>query len=669
MNNPKISIIIPIYNVEDYLEETLNSLLNQTIIDDIEVLMIDDGSTDNSRYIIEKYALDYDNFHAFHKENGGQGVARNYGLEHAKGDYIHFLDSDDIITPDGYEKLYDVVSQGDYDFVVGNVYRFNRYNCREDNLFKNSFHGLKDNEIFTSINDNPPFVWDSITCNKLYKKEFLIEKDIKFLDMKIFFEDILFAMESYCKSNSFIFSDEYFYYWRYRDNRSSVTQQNNKNLKNFRDRLEITRLIQNLVEKYEFSDSTLNALYEKWLVHDLRMYIKKINTYPLDSIDGLLDEVLELLSVIPAEIKENLNSYSKIVYRMIENRDIDALLYFAPLEFELKKDPDMNLDLSEEYLSLIDFKHDSLDEELIAKKVGMDHDEENIIIDFEAKIYYLPSKHSHKIDAVLIDENDDESALEISNNQIILPFDLLKDKNSIRIKMKYCYDSHCKESYLVNTKRESIIFDNFDFEFGLGINRVLFINVREIKDEIIDIEKISFEDDSFILEGSSYKKFDSVMIENVITFEKITYPVTFDNQNFSFTIPYSDIVSSQIKKWELKSGHMMKVPNRITFFKQHNEIYFANTRNKILVSDDICNSSERLFELFNELTSSKQENRELNRENRKLTRENSSLTRKNARLTKSNSRLSEHNKRLNETIDEYKSRKVVRAADKVKRIL
>ena len=79
MNGPKISIIIPIYNVEDYIEETLDSLLNQTIIDDIEVLMIDDGSTDNSRYIIEKYALDYDNFHAFHKENGGQGVARNFG--------------------------------------------------------------------------------------------------------------------------------------------------------------------------------------------------------------------------------------------------------------------------------------------------------------------------------------------------------------------------------------------------------------------------------------------------------------------------------------------------------------------------------------------------------------------------------------------------------------
>ena len=71
MIKPKISVIIPVYNVEDYIDETLTSLLNQTMIDDIEVLMIDDGSTDNSRYIIEKYALDYENFHAYHKENEG----------------------------------------------------------------------------------------------------------------------------------------------------------------------------------------------------------------------------------------------------------------------------------------------------------------------------------------------------------------------------------------------------------------------------------------------------------------------------------------------------------------------------------------------------------------------------------------------------------------------
>ena len=83
--NPKISVVVPVYNVERYLEYALNSLVQQTFIDDIEVLMIDDGSTDNSRYIMEKYALDYENFHAYHKENEGLSITRNYGLKLAKG--------------------------------------------------------------------------------------------------------------------------------------------------------------------------------------------------------------------------------------------------------------------------------------------------------------------------------------------------------------------------------------------------------------------------------------------------------------------------------------------------------------------------------------------------------------------------------------------------------
>ena len=97
MKDIKISVIIPIYNTEKYLEETLDSILNQTMIDDIEVLMMDDGSQDDSRKIIEEYASKYDNFYGFYNENVGQGCERNFGMEHAKGEYIHFMDSDDYI--------------------------------------------------------------------------------------------------------------------------------------------------------------------------------------------------------------------------------------------------------------------------------------------------------------------------------------------------------------------------------------------------------------------------------------------------------------------------------------------------------------------------------------------------------------------------------------------
>ena len=220
----------------------------------------------------------------------------------------------------------------------------------------------------------------------------------------------------------------------------------------------------------------------------------------------------------------------------------------------------------------------------------------------------------------------------------------------------YYYESYCKESYLINTKRQSIIYNNFDFEMGIGLNKILVINVREIKDGLVNIEKIS---DLFTFEGISSIKFDDVTIENVLSFEKISYPVDFTDQRFSFTIPYSDIKNSLIKKWELKSIYLMKLPNKITFFKQNNEIYFANTRNKILISDDFYDNSERLFNINNELISVK-------KEKRKLSRKNSQLTEKNADLTQLNSELSSENKKLKKTLAEFKSRKVVRAVDKVK---
>ena len=124
MSNPKISVIVPVYNVEDYLEDALDSIVNQTF-NDIEVLMIDDGSTDNSRYIIEKYALDYDNFYAFHKENEGLPITRNYGLKFAKGEYVHFMDSDDFLINDAFQKMYDCASKYNSDVVTTNFYRYN----------------------------------------------------------------------------------------------------------------------------------------------------------------------------------------------------------------------------------------------------------------------------------------------------------------------------------------------------------------------------------------------------------------------------------------------------------------------------------------------------------------------------------------------------------------
>ena len=118
-NEPLISIIVPVYNVEKYLSKCIDSIINQTY-KNIEIILIDDGSTDSSGAICDKYALVDSRIHVLHIENSGVSNARNVGLNHATGDYIGFVDSDDYIEPNMYELLLEELIADDVDVVQCN---------------------------------------------------------------------------------------------------------------------------------------------------------------------------------------------------------------------------------------------------------------------------------------------------------------------------------------------------------------------------------------------------------------------------------------------------------------------------------------------------------------------------------------------------------------------
>lgn len=106
--NIKVSIIVPVYNVELYLEKCLLSLVNQTL-QDIEILVVNDGSSDNSQQIIEKFQQEYpDRIFGFIKENGGLSDARNFGIDRAKGEFLGFVDSDDYVSESMFEEMYEL---------------------------------------------------------------------------------------------------------------------------------------------------------------------------------------------------------------------------------------------------------------------------------------------------------------------------------------------------------------------------------------------------------------------------------------------------------------------------------------------------------------------------------------------------------------------------------
>lgn len=177
----KVSIIVPTYNVEMYLEECMESIQRQTL-KDIEVICVNDGSTDNSLQILQKYAKDDDRIVIIDKENGGYGIGMNVGLERATGEYIGIVEPDDYVKLDMYEDLYKVASEHDLDFVKADFYRFSTNDATQDmHLVYN--HLDKTGEYYNQVlNPNETPLLTSFIMNTwsgIYKREFLKKYNIR----------------------------------------------------------------------------------------------------------------------------------------------------------------------------------------------------------------------------------------------------------------------------------------------------------------------------------------------------------------------------------------------------------------------------------------------------------------------------------------------------------
>ncbi len=601
--NPKISIIVPIYNNENYLPETLHSILKQSMIEEMEVLMIDDGSTDNSRDIVEEYALDYDNFFAFHKSNEGPSIARNLGIELAKGEYVMFLDSDDIILPDRCEKLYELAKKNDSDFVGSFGKRLTRYNFYGSLIYNNAYKNIENQKENVIFEEMPELIWDTFCTNKLYKKSFLDENNIRFMP-KMKYEDIPFALEAYCLGKNVSLTKDTSYLWRIRqDNNSSVTQQHQK-YENFEDRIKMIRLCYDMAHRRNFNDKVKRELFFRWIDYDLILYLKIFYQFNEKDHLKMVEEIIKILELVPMELMDGLNSIKKIMYKMVENKDIDSLCNFSKNYYELMKNPHISKDLKDEYREYIVFEKDAMDEKLMAHKEEVSLDLNNIYITFSERINYLRKDYPHETKARLIDIDGNEYKLEMNNEfngksdnsvesikQIIVPINLIKDKGHSKIKVEYVCDKFKKESFLSNLYRGVIEGENFDVEIGIEEDGIFFMDMRKTNNLNINIDNIRLNDNTFEISGKSDEKLDDFYIENVISQEKIFYKTkNEDDGRFSFSIPYEDIVSHPVRKWEIRTKNIfnsIELNRKYSFHNKYDKIEFENARKKILISEDI----------------------------------------------------------------------------------
>lgn len=314
-SNPKISVIVPIYNVEPYLKECLDSLINQTL-ENIEIICIDDSSTDNSLKILKEYAKKDNRIKVYTQQNQGAYVARNYGLSVATGEYVGFIDPDDTMEPNTFGFSYNKAKENNADIVV-----FGAQTFPEDVKWANE-------ELNTP---NKTYISDSFNAlirakgarlhiwNKIYKKSMLDENNVKFREDRNGM-DTVFNFRVFPLAKTINFIDNKFYHWR--QHRSGSASSENW---------------ENVMLRYQLFINTLKYTCEDWCKYGyingneplfLEYVNKKFGFYPKiylkenpnyknqlckQIVDTLGDDILndKNIKMLPENVQKNLYAIKK----------------------------------------------------------------------------------------------------------------------------------------------------------------------------------------------------------------------------------------------------------------------------------------------------------------------------------------------------------------------
>lgn len=261
----KVSVIVPVYNAEKYLEKCLKSIVNQSL-EEIEILVVNDGSKDTSRAIIEKYVEQYpQKVKLLNKENGGLSETRNLGIEYATGEYLAFVDSDDYIERNMLEMMYGKAKAGNFDVVCCDVMAI----YPDKNVKIKS--GIREDKTGMSLEDKKQILLNAypIVCNKIYKREVFNHKNQ--FKKGVWFEDVLFEFQTVPFLTSIGVIPECLY--NYLQNPTSITYTYNKKLYDMIDNFdEIINFYKNN-NLYESYQDILEYSYARYV---LATFVKRL---------------------------------------------------------------------------------------------------------------------------------------------------------------------------------------------------------------------------------------------------------------------------------------------------------------------------------------------------------------------------------------------------------
>lgn len=335
MLNPKISVVVPVFNTGKYLPKCLDSLLLQTY-DNIEIICVNDGSDDNSLEVLEQYAKKDSRIKVYSQENSGVSVARNLGMSESSGDYVSFIDSDDWVYLTLYQEFVNCLNKLQKNI---DIFMFNAafYSVGKNDAYPKVFvdaldwnNHTSEYTIHTFDDCMRPFSRNLSASNKIYRKQFLVEKDIKF-EENLIYEDQYFAIKTFLNANSIVFTDEIFYKYRRGDEVTLSTQSSEKAFNIF----EIMDLVDAEINKLDVYESYKYALFQ----YKTNTFVQRFSYCPEALKNEYYEEMKNRLLIaetqgIDAQIASKLRNYNIFYHIKISNREgFEKYLKKANLNF------------------------------------------------------------------------------------------------------------------------------------------------------------------------------------------------------------------------------------------------------------------------------------------------------------------------------------------------
>jgi CDP-glycerol glycerophosphotransferase len=328
MTAPQISVVVPFHNNEDLLADCLRSIARQTHAS-LEVIMVDDGSTDGSVEIAARRAESDPRFILVRVPNGGPGFARNRGIERATGEYLGFVDADDMLPSHALEVMLHTLQESGSDFVSGGVERVGPMGITPSGMHAQA---IKNRRVGTHISRSPELFWDVSVWNKLFRKSFWDASKLSFPEVRAW-EDLQAMTRAHVLAKAVDVIPDTIYYWRERGKGALSITQSRTDIGNLRDRISALLNIDSFLRE-RGSAALLREHQRKALVNDLWLYVCDLSR----TTEAYQAEFMELgrkyLDQVGRRVLARLPSTHKLAYHLIKAGQLDQLLEFNAWQAE-----------------------------------------------------------------------------------------------------------------------------------------------------------------------------------------------------------------------------------------------------------------------------------------------------------------------------------------------